>query len=101
MTLSGLRDLRPREIFFIELSIIGSAILVASFVVKSVIRYRKFSKFPLINGRRPFEFTSTQAKKRFSGNAKELIHSGFVKVCAFIKIVVEIIILLTRTTYLK
>ncbi|KAN0073138.1 cytochrome p450 [Elaphomyces granulatus] len=79
MTLSGLRDLRPREIFFIELSIIGSAILVASFVVKSVIRYRKFSKFPLINGRRPFEFTSTQAKKRFSGNAKELIHSGFVK----------------------
>ena len=84
MTILTLGDLRPREVFFIKLSLIGSAILIAWFLVKSVIQYRKFSKFPLINGRRPLEFTSTAAKKRFFGNAKELIQSGFAKVCTYI-----------------
>jgi hypothetical protein len=85
MSIFALRDLRPREIFFIELSLIGGAILVAWIVVKSVIRYRKLSRFPLINGKRSLEFTWTPAKKRVHRNAKELIQYGFTKVCTFIE----------------
>src|ERR1700722_17465758 len=77
MSIFALRDLRPREVLFIELSLIGSAILVAWFVVKSVIRYRKLSQFPLINGKRLLEFTWTPAKKRVHANAQELIQYGF------------------------
>jgi len=75
-----LGDLRLREMFFIELSLFGSAIIiVAWFISKSVIRYRKFSRFPSIYGETPLEFTWTQAKKRYHGNAKELIQYGFTK----------------------
>jgi hypothetical protein len=94
----AIRNLQLRGVFFIELSLIGSAIFIAWLGVKFVIWYRKFSKFPLINGKRLFEFTWAQAKKRCYGNAKELIQYGFTKVCTFIKISgnnVEITMLLT------
>jgi len=76
MSILAIKNLQLRGI---ELSLIGSAIFIAWLGVKFVIRYRKFSRFPLINGKRPFEFTWTQAKKRCYENAKELIQDGFTK----------------------
>ncbi|OXV05755.1 hypothetical protein Egran_06477 [Elaphomyces granulatus] len=79
MSILAIRNLQLRGVFFIELSLIGSAIFIVWLGVKFVIRYRKFSRFPLINGKRPFEFTWAQAKKRCYENAKELIQYGFTK----------------------
>ena len=35
----------------------------------------KVLQIPVDNGKRPFEFTWTQAKRRYYGNSKELIHN--------------------------
>jgi flagellar biosynthesis protein FliP len=35
---------------------------------------------PLINGRKPFEFSNANAKERYKKNAKELLELGFKKV---------------------
>lgn len=75
MTALLLHDLLALKSFQVAIFVALSTSIVAFFL-----RQDPLSKYPLINGRRKWEFSDTNAKKRFAGNAKDLILEGFAKV---------------------
>lgn len=74
-------DLLLTDILVLKSFQFALLLTLSTSVAAALLRRRNLlSKYPLINGRRRWEFLDTNAKKRFAANAKDLIIEGFSKV---------------------
>lgn len=69
--------------FLARVLIDNSVTLLITGAVAALVLYLYPSKsnLPLVNGKRPWEFRFTNARKRFLTDAHTLIRSGLAKVC--------------------
>lgn len=60
---------------------LGLAMSFAAVLLGWVYSFRNPQAYPLVNGKRRFEFRAVHAQRRFLSNARGLIQRGLAQVC--------------------